>query len=75
MQNNNTVYYIIARVSACVLCYMTETQTVQQTFHFQVKGTAVKFVLVGDLTPVVSSIVVFGLDDMHLKCVNLRGDT
>lgn len=75
MQNNNTVYYIIAHVSVCVLCCMTETRIAQQTFHFQVKRAAVKFVLVGDLTPVVSSIVVFGLDDMHLKCVNLQGDT
>lgn len=41
------------------------------TFNFQVKGTAVKLVLVGDLTPVVASVVLFGLDDVHLKSVNL----
>lgn len=47
----------------------------EQTFNFQVKGTAVKLVLVADFTPVVSSIVVFGLDDVHFKRVDLpEGD-
>ena len=45
----------------------------KQTFNFQLKGTAVKLVLVGDFAPVASCIVVFGLDDVHLKCVNLSG--
>lgn len=43
----------------------------EQTFNFQVKGTAVKLVLVGDFAPVVSTIVLFGLNDVHLKCVYL----
>lgn len=45
----------------------------QQTFNFQVKGTAVKLVLVVDFTSVVSSIVIFGLDDVHFKSVDLPG--
>lgn len=42
-----------------------------QTFHFQVKGAAVKFVLVGHFTSVVACIICFGLNDVHLKCVDL----
>ena len=42
------------------------------TFHFQVKGTAVELVLVADFTPVVAPVVLLGLDDVHLKGVNLE---
>lgn len=41
------------------------------TFHFQVKGAAVKLVLVGDLTSVVPCVVLLGFDDVHLKGVDL----
>lgn len=43
----------------------------EQTFHFQVKGAAVKLVLVGDFASVVPGVVFFGFDDVHLKCVDL----
>lgn len=41
------------------------------TFHFQVKGAAVKLVLVGDLASVVPRVVFFGFDDVHFKGVDL----
>lgn len=52
----------------------TTTTTAQLTFNFQVEGTAVKLVFVGDLTPVIPCIVIFGFDDMHLKSMYLQGD-
>lgn len=41
------------------------------TFHFQVKGAAVKLVLVGDLASVVPRVVFLGFDDVHFKGVDL----
>lgn len=43
----------------------------QQTFNFQVKRAAVKLVLVGDLAPVIPSVAVFRLYNVHFKCVDL----
>lgn len=40
--------------------------------YFKIECAAVKLILIGDLTPVVSCIVLFGLDDLHLKCVHLQ---
>lgn len=47
----------------------------EPTFHFQVKGAAVELVLVADLTPVIARVVLLGLDDLHLKCVDLSEET
>jgi hypothetical protein len=39
---------------------------------FKIKRTAVKFILVGDLTPIIPCVVLFGFDDLHLECVYLQ---
>lgn len=70
--------------TACLMCigsfwnHQNEQRcfsTLLQTFNFQVKGAAVKLVLVGDLAPVVSSVAVFGLYDVHFKRVDLTGNS
>ena len=45
---------------------------VSLTMYFKIEGTAVKLILIGDLASVVSCIVLFGLDDLHLKRVHLQ---
>lgn len=51
--------------------YLKKISSTEQTFDLQVKRAAIKFVFVGDLTSVISCIILLCLDDVHLKRVNL----
>lgn len=42
------------------------------TSDFKVKRATVKLVLIGNLTAIVPCIILLSLNDMHLKCVNLK---